>query len=331
MAGPQRTKRTPLRHRKKHSARHAAWAAAAGPAPAPVRKPSTPERPPRVVDVVRSGPAPAFGQCDVVYKDAHILLVDKGPGLLTVPPDSGDPPTVLGFMKRRLKGAHGQVFAVHRLDRDTSGVLVLARTQRALDVLVRELAARQFHRVYLAIVEGVPPPCGTLRGHLATRGKDLRMRNVAEGEGQLAVTHFRVVEQAPTHALVAFKLETGRRNQIRTQMAALGHALLGEKQYADAESMLLSRQALHSHRLHLTHPTTRDRVEALSPLPEDMMRAWQKLGGKHGRVLAPQFEVPGPNAPVLEVMEGRDESADRPAPPRPARVGRPVQRKPRRR
>lgn len=305
---PPPSRRTPLRHRKHNARSQAVRLAHEAPARPDIPRPTASAR---VLDVVRSGAAPAFGQCDVFYKDAHILLVDKGPGLLTVPPDSGDPPTVMGWLARRLKGAHGQVFAVHRLDRDTSGVLVVARTRRALDTLVRDLTARLFHRVYLAIVLGTPPPAGTLRGHLSTVGKDLRMRTVADGQGQLAVTHFRVVEQALGHALVAFKLETGRRNQIRAQMAELGHPLLGEKQYGDGTHALLGRQALHSHRLHLTHPVTGARVEALSPLPDDMLRAWHALGGRHGPVLRNAWEIPGPGAPTIS-LKGLGETEEEP-------------------
>jgi len=227
--------------------------------------------------------------------------VDKGPGLLTVPTDRGNPPTVMGYLKGRLRGAHDQIFAVHRLDRDTSGVLVVARTRHALHFLVNELRERKFHRVYLALVKGTPPTAATLRSHLGTVGKDLKMRNVQEGEGKLAITHFRVVEQAEGVALVAVKLETGRRNQIRAQLAELGHPLLGEEQYADAQTALITRQALHSHRLTLPHPDGGATVHALSPLPEDMLRAWRKAGGRHGPVLREGFEIPGAGAVTLEL------------------------------
>lgn len=256
--------------------------------------------------MARDGAAPPHGSCLLIFKDPQLCLVDKGPGLLTVPTDQGNPPTVMSQLEHRLRGAHDQLFPVHRLDRDTSGVLVVARTRRALAYLVRELAARHFHRVYLGLVQGTPPPCGTLVSHLGSVGKDIRMRSVDQGEGKLAITHFRVVEQAAGVALVAFKLDTGRRNQIRVQMAELGYPLLGEQQYVKpaggepSSVPSIDRQALHSHRLTLPHPDTGRQVSALSPLPEDMMAAWRKAGGKHGPVLRASFEIPGPNAPRLE-------------------------------
>lgn len=264
--------------------------------------PPRPAREPPPLEVAREGPAPAHGACDIIFKDAQLVLVDKGPGLLTVPTDEGNPPTVLGHLGRRLRGAHDQLFAVHRLDRDTSGVLVVARTRRALQFLVRELAARRFHRIYLGLVRGTPPPAGTLVSHLAAGERDLRMRSVEHGEGKLAITHFRVVEQANGVALVAFKLDTGRRNQIRVQIAELGFPLVGEQQYARAQGNEgVSRQALHSHRLTLPHPDGGRTVSALSPLPGDMLAAWRQAGGRHGPVLRPGFEIPGPGAPRLEL------------------------------
>lgn len=282
----------------------------------PTRKAGTTTHKPRTlalpVDAVRTGPAPDAGHCEIFYKDAHLMLVDKGPGLLTVPPDAGSPPTVMGLLARRLKGAHGQVFAVHRLDRDTSGVLVVARTRSALDRLVDALARREFKRVYLALVLGTPPAAATLVGHLGTVGKDLRMRHVAEGAGQRAVTHMRVVEQGATAALVALKLDTGRRNQIRVQLAELGHPLLGESQYADTPAAHLKRQALHSHRLQLTHPVTGGLLRGLSPMAPDMLEAWHRMGGRHGAVLRDDFDVPGPGAVQLALGRGGVVSASPP-------------------
>jgi 23S rRNA pseudouridine1911/1915/1917 synthase len=259
------------------------------------------------LSVCREGPAPATGTCDVVFRDAQICLVDKGPGLLTVPTDAGNPPTVMGLLARRLRGAHDHLFAVHRLDRDTSGLLVVARTRRALAYLVRELAARRVHRTYLGLCQGTPPPCGTLVSHVAASDRDVRVRNVEEGEGKLAVTHFRVVSQAKGVALVAFKLDTGRRNQIRVHLAGLGFPLLGERQYLPAGAASppglvdLPRQALHSHRLVLPHPDSGRLVAGLSPLPEDMLAAWRRAGGHHGPVLREGFEIPGPGAPRVEI------------------------------
>ncbi|MBI5495570.1 MAG: RluA family pseudouridine synthase [Deltaproteobacteria bacterium] len=251
--------------------------------------------------VTRKGPAPAPGQCDIVFRDSQVCLVDKGPGLLTVKTDVGNPPTVMGHLRHRLKGAHDQVFPVHRLDRDTSGVLVVARTRHALGTLVEELRRRDFERVYLALCSGRPPGAGTIRSHLGTVGRDLRMRTLDDGEGQLAVTHFRLVEQAGEVALVALKLETGRRNQIRVHLAELGFPLLGEQQYAAGRTDLIARQALHSHRLAITHPSTGQRVVAVSPLPEDMQRAWRVAGGKHGPVVGDGFPIPGGGGRVFEL------------------------------
>ncbi|MEW5852823.1 MAG: RluA family pseudouridine synthase [Myxococcota bacterium] len=267
-------------------------------APRAVRAPAPPRAP---LEVVREGRAPGPGGLEILYKDAQICLVDKGPGLLTVPTDRGNPPTVVGLLHHRLRGAHDRLFPVHRLDRDTSGVLVVARTRWALGFLVGQLRSRNLSRVYLGLVRGTPPKAGTLVSHLGTVGKDLRMRALAEGEGKLAVTHFRVVEQAHGVALVAFKLDTGRRNQIRVQMAELGHPLLGEQQYAEPREGDPARQALHSHRLTLPHPDGTRTITGVSPLPEDLASAWRAAGGRHGPMLREEFQIPGAGAPRIEL------------------------------
>ncbi len=282
-------KRTPRRHRREDP-----------PATRGNRAPPAPPRPKAPLVVTRDGASPGPGTCVILHKDQHVVLVDKAAGLLTVRTDQGNPPTVMGWLHHRLKGAHDQLYPVHRLDRDTSGVLVVARTRHALGLLVAQLRQRAFHRVYLALVRGTPPRAGTVVGWLGTVGRDLRMRALPQGQGQVSITHFKVLQQCGGAALVALKLESGRRNQIRVHLAELGFPLMGESQYAPAvPGDPMARQALHSHRLRLTHPVTPQVLEGVSPLPGDMAFVWKKLGGDLPTTGRDPPTIPGEGAPVF--------------------------------
>jgi 23S rRNA pseudouridine1911/1915/1917 synthase len=221
---------------------------------------------------------------DVVFKDRALLVVNKPAGLV-VHPGAGNPRhtlqnALLGFdPKLSLVPRAG---LVHRLDKDTSGLILVARTLEVHNALVKALAAREITREYLAVCTGVMTSGGTVNQPIGRHRRE-RTRMAVVTEGRRAVTHYRVIERFPAHTLVLVTLETGRTHQIRVHFAHLGFPLVGDGVYGGrrriparatpklaAELRGFPRQALHAARLILEHPLTGRELELEAPLPADM-------------------------------------------------------------
>lgn len=208
----------------------------------------------------------------VVHEDVHILVLDKPAGLVTHPGAGNPAGTLLNALLyhapqlARLPRAG----IVHRLDKDTSGLMVVAKTLAAHTYLVRRLAMREITRVYLAVVEGSPPESGEVDAPIG-RHPVQRTRMAVVARGKPARTHFRVIERLAGAALVECHLDTGRTHQIRVHMKSIGHPLLGDPVYGSKTGRArFHRQALHATRLALAHPEDGVRREWLSVLPADM-------------------------------------------------------------
>jgi len=218
----------------------------------------------------------------VLHEDESIVVVDKPVGLLVEPlPDrAGEEPTLLDLLADHYRHApRARSYVVHRIDRDTSGLVLFARTPAARDALKAQFEERTPERVYLAVVLGQPsPPSGTWRDKLAWDPSALRQRkaHASDARAKDAEARYTVTEQFTDAALIEVALVTGKRNQIRVQAAMRGHPLLGERQYrfnAPPEPATLphiDRQALHAWKLGFIHPTSHTRVRYTSPLPEDL-------------------------------------------------------------
>lgn len=218
----------------------------------------------------------------VLHEDESIVVVDKPVGLLVEPlPDrAGEEPTLLDLLADHYRHApRARSYVVHRIDRDTSGLVLFARTPSARDALKAQFEERTPERVYLAVVLGRPtPPSGTWRDKLAWDPTALRQRKAhgSDARAKDAEARYQVTEQFADTALIEVALVTGKRNQIRVQAAMRGHPLLGERQYrfnAPPEPATLphiDRQALHAWKLGFVHPATHRRVTYTSPLPEDL-------------------------------------------------------------
>ena len=220
------------------------------------------------------------GRLRVLYEDRHVLIIDKPAGLLTLPTPDRERDTLLDRVSRYLTLRHGgRAFAgvVHRLDKDTSGALAVAKSPEAVRAFQELFRAHDIERQYLAVVEGVMPrEAGTIDLALVTDRGDLR-RGVARrpGEGRRAVTHYRVIERFGTVAtLVACWLETGRTHQIRIHLAEQGHPVVGDAVYRPKEQprckATFHRQALHAQTLGFVHPLTKETIRVEAPLPTDM-------------------------------------------------------------
>jgi 23S rRNA pseudouridine1911/1915/1917 synthase len=230
----------------------------------------------------------------VVHEDAAIVVVDKPAGLLVepLPKRKGEEPTLVDLLADRDRHRpRARTYVVHRIDRDTSGLVLFARTLGAREALAAQFARHTPERIYQAVVLGHPSPrSGDWRDVLAWDPSSLRQRKAhgRDARGKAAEARYRVTEMFEGAALVEVSLVTGKRNQIRVQAAMRGHPLLGEKQYRsnarrnDEESATvdlphINRQALHAHRLRFVHPDTRQPVEFTSPMPEDMAALLRKL------------------------------------------------------
>ena len=227
----------------------------------------------RLTDPERSsGVAPAPGPLDLVYEDEDLLVVNKQPGVLCHPGHGHFSDTlgnfILAYYDRT--GVQADFHPVHRLDKGTSGLMVVAKHPHAQEVLKRQLHTPEFRRVYLAVCDGTPCPLeGTVDAPIG-RAPDSLMARRVDPEGQSARTHYRVLCTAGARALVRLELETGRTHQIRVHMAYLGCPLTGDFLYGREDRALITRPALHSAELFLRHPVTGEPMHWDLPLPGDM-------------------------------------------------------------
>lgn len=209
----------------------------------------------------------------VVHEEAGFLVVDKEAGVLTVPVGAPRGESLLERIEeayRRRGHRDRRALAVHRIDRFTSGLVVVARPGPAFDALRAQFASRRPERAYLAVAEGrVEQESGELVHRLAEHPRSLKVRAVGPGEeGRWSASSYRVVERFAHATLLEVRLRTGRRNQIRVQLAAGGHALVGDVAYG-RPSPLIGRTALHAVRLRFAHPVTGEPAEFEAPPPGD--------------------------------------------------------------
>ncbi|NIC43434.1 RluA family pseudouridine synthase [Aquabacterium sp. A08] len=235
----------------------------------------------------------------VVHEDEHLLVIDKPAGLVVHPAAGHWQGTLLnGLLAHHAGAAHlPRAGIVHRLDKDTSGLMLVAKSQVAVDALVRQIAAREVHRVYLALAHGhwrgegerwVDQPIG--------RDPRNRLRMAVHPAGSTAAkdaqTRVRLLDAAPPWLLVGCKLHTGRTHQIRVHMAWLGHPLLADGLYGGAPALGLTRQALHAHRLALRHPVSGQPLLFHRPLPPDMAQAVETAGLHYNPTLLWPVDLP---------------------------------------
>jgi 23S rRNA pseudouridine1911/1915/1917 synthase len=239
----------------------------------------TADAPPAPVDV---GATVAF---DVPYEDEHLLVVDKPAGVV-VHPARGH---LTGTLAQALEGTAAggdegwRAGLVHRLDRDTSGLLVVAKSDAVHAALKEALQRREVTRQYAALVEGRPPSrTGTIDAPIG-RDRRVRTRHSTDTDNPRAArTHFEIAEALDHYTLLAVTLETGRTHQIRVHLQAIGHPVAGDPEYGHAGRLDLPRQFLHAHRLAFAHPVTGRPVAVESPLPDDLAAALQRARAGEG-------------------------------------------------
>jgi 23S rRNA pseudouridine1911/1915/1917 synthase len=214
----------------------------------------------------------------IVHLDEDLAVIEKPAGLVvhTAPSHSGE--TLVDLLQGIAGGGEGgRPGIVHRLDKDTSGLMLVARNEGAHRALARMVRARDVLREYTALVEGrLESRTGTIDAPLG-RHRRQRTKRAVKGTGSReARTHFEVIEALPADTLVHARLDTGRTHQIRVHFAAIGHQVAGDPEYGTRGRHGLQRQFLHASRLEFTHPVTGERLEFTSPLPNDLKAALER-------------------------------------------------------
>ncbi len=211
---------------------------------------------------------------DIVYEDEDIVVVNKPAGMPVHPSlNNYENSLANGLMYYYQEQGKPFIFrCTNRLDRDTSGLTVVAKHMVSSSILSSMGMRHEITREYLAIVRGALKPSeGTIDAPIGRTGSSLIERKIDFENGERAVTHYRVVEEQNGHSLVSLILETGRTHQIRVHMKYIGHPLVGDYLY-NPDMEYIDRQALHSHRLSFTHPVTGEKMEFTAPLPTDMRK-----------------------------------------------------------
>jgi 23S rRNA pseudouridine1911/1915/1917 synthase len=264
-----------------------------------VRDPATKVKGDEHLSVAVPEPAPAHNvpqdiPLTIAFEDEHLLVVDKPAGLVVHPAAGNLDGTLVNALLHHCGGSLSGISGVarpgivHRIDKDTSGLLVVAKTDVAHEGLARQFAGHSIERRYLAIVSGVPRAShGTVDAPLARSATNRKKIAVVEGKrGKRAVTHWKRLDLLRDAALVECRLETGRTHQVRVHMASLGHPLLGDRVYGRAgkphgkllKDLEFHRQALHAAELGFIHPVTKNRLSFASPMPPDMQELFKALG-----------------------------------------------------
>jgi len=265
----------------------------------PVRDPSAKVRGEESLRVAVPEPEPAHNEAQdipltIIFEDEHLLVVDKPAGLVVHPAAGNFDGTLVNALLHHcgssLSGIGGvaRPGIVHRIDKDTSGLLVVAKTDVAHEGLAKQFAAHSIDRRYLAIVTGAPKQSeGVVDAPLARSSTNRKKIAIVEnGRGKRAVTHWKRLNALREGALIECRLETGRTHQVRVHMASIGHPLVGDPVYGRSgkthgkllKELHFHRQALHATELGFTHPVTKRRLSFSSPMPPDMQELFKALG-----------------------------------------------------
>ena len=207
----------------------------------------------------------------IIYEDDEIIVINKPSGLLSIASDKEKSSTAYRMLSDYVqqKDKHNRVFVVHRLDEDTSGVLMVAKNvkiQQALQEKWNDIVSK---RGYYAIVEGVmEKPSGTIKSYLKKNSQNMMYSSKKAGDGQLAITHYKVIKANEKYSLLDVNIDTGRKNQIRVHLGEMGHHIIGDDKYGEPANPI-KRLGLHAYELDLTHPITGKKMKFTAPIPKE--------------------------------------------------------------
>ena len=214
----------------------------------------------------------------IIYEDDEIIVINKPSGLLSIASDKEKGSTAYRMLSDYVqqKDKHNRVFVVHRLDEDTSGVLMVAKNvkiQQALQERWNEIVSK---RGYYAIVEGVmEKPSGTIKSYLKKNAQNMMYSSKKPGDGQLAITHYKVIKSNDQYSLLDVNIDTGRKNQIRVHLGEMGHHIIGDDKYGEPANPI-KRLGLHAYELDLTHPITGEKMKFTAPTPKEFSALFTK-------------------------------------------------------
>jgi len=226
---------------------------------------------------------PMKGAVDVIYEDSYLLVINKPPGIASLPAKARDGKTMANLVKAYLidKKENSSIHLVTRLDRNTSGLMVFAKTSYSHSLLDQILHTDKFQKFYLAMVYGhVEPEAGLIDLPIGIDPKAFYMRNIDHQTGKESRTLYETVEKYPQASLLRLKLLTGRTHQIRVHLTAIGHPIIGDDMYSKKVDPRMPRQALHCYRLNIVHPVTKELLKLEAPLPDDMVMLDSVLRGE---------------------------------------------------
>ena len=215
----------------------------------------------------------------IIFENDEIIVINKPSGLLSVASDTEKGSTAYRMLSDYVqqKDKHNRVFVVHRLDEDTSGVFMIAKNpqiQKALQDNWNDIVSK---RGYYAIVEGkMPNKTGTIKSYLKKNAQNMMYSSKKPGDGQLAITHYKVMKESADYSLLDVNIDTGRKNQIRVHLGESGHYIIGDDKYGEPSNPL-KRLGLHAYALELTHPITKKKMKFTAPRPAE----FDKLFGGH--------------------------------------------------
>jgi 23S rRNA pseudouridine1911/1915/1917 synthase len=213
---------------------------------------------------------------DIIYEDRDIIVIDKPAGMLSISTDKQSENTAYRFVNDYMRSKRGRVWIVHRLDRDTSGVLLFAKSEKVKLKLQDNWDEMAALRGYVAVVEGrVNAPDGKITSWLKQTKTLVVYSSSREGDGKLAVTNYKLLRAANKYSLLEITLETGRKNQIRVHMKDIGHPITGDKKYGAARNPL-HRTGLHASVLAVKHPFSGEEMRFESAVPEVFMNIFEK-------------------------------------------------------
>lgn len=224
---------------------------------------------------------------DILYEDPDLVVINKPPNCVVHPAPGHTTGTLVNALLHHcgdlaVIGGEKRPGIVHRLDKDTSGILVVAKNDLSMQELQRQFKSREVHKEYIAIVRGhLKPPAGIIETLVGRSSHDRKKMTARPARGRPAVTHYTTLQKLANASLLRIRIETGRTHQIRVHLTHLGHPVLGDRQYGhirqDEVAVQPSRQMLHAERLVFTHPRSRKAMEFIAPIPNDIQSAISAL------------------------------------------------------
>jgi len=214
----------------------------------------------------------------IIYEDNEIIVINKPSGLLSIASDKEKGSTayrvVTDYVQQKDK--HNRIYVVHRLDEDTSGVLMFVKNQKLQEAFTNNWNELVSKRGYFAIVEGsMEKDSGTVTSYLKMNAQNMMYSSKKKGDGKLSITHYRVMKRNKDYSLLDIKIDSGRKNQIRVHMGDLGHYVIGDDKYGNPSNPL-GRLGLHSYCLEITHPFTNKKMKFNAPIPEVFSKIFPK-------------------------------------------------------